>query len=503
MRAEGFTLIEVTVALIVMATMLAAGAAYLNRYNDSIANESVAGQMRRLGDAAGQYVADNYEKLSSQEDGTLLDWRDMKRYLPPGIDQNTVNPFGQRYNGALRVVPLKDDNKRIEVLIFTEPARGAKQPDVATHSMKVAQLIGAGGLYLDHDGRKPGARAVYWSSYGQLTDQSSLAGFFKKTPTAIGQIFYAPFMRDTSGPGTLAGDLLHRKKTDGHPEWNKMEADIDMSKHKIDDVASIKFSGDGQGKSPSIYANQSGGPLVIDPGDDGRIVMGADGNNPSAGVVVNSLKAGGEVAFGTKIVMAGKDFYSEGERCHALSMTMNESGDLMTCDSKSRVWRRLSYATQYRYTGRLREASKSFAQHFPSGRADVDAVRYSEIRNSTWDYVVNNYDEPVTVIVSKAATPNSVMTGDDTRMIKNGNYPCGIFVYESLNGRWPSENELPIAETSMPSFDTGVKDAAICSLTFVARANTTYYVAYSGQMFDPNDNAENIRGGYVVLHPDS
>ncbi|MBB5390524.1 type II secretory pathway pseudopilin PulG [Herbaspirillum sp. SJZ102] len=482
-------MIEVTVVIIVMTAMLAAGAAYLNRYNDSIANELVAGQMRRLGDAAGQYVADNYEKLSSQEGGALLDWRDMKRYLPPGIDQDTVNPFGQRYNGALRVVPLKDDNKRIEVLIFTEPARGAKQPDVATHSMKVAQLIGAGGLYLDHDGRKPGARAVYWSSYGQINDQSSLDGFFKNKPAAVGQIFYAPFMRDTSGPGTLAGDLLHRKKTDGHPEWNKMETDIDMSKHKIDNVASVDFSGAWSGRNPSIYVDQRGTSVVVDPGDGGRIVMGVDGANPTADVLANNLRAGGDVEFGQRVNMTGKKFHSEGGRCDGVGLTMTRLGRLMTCvrgiggPERGGVWRPVAYRLDESYVGRLNE-----------GRSGSDSAG-KKMRSGNWDRIVNNNLTPVTVIVAKAK-PNITDA-------------CAIYVYETpisitpfrsmpkMND-FPEEDELPIAETAMeagylPDGWASVGDGGMCSLTFVARANAIYYVVYGGG---------GEKGEYAVLQPD-
>lgn len=481
---KGFTLVEVIVALIVLTSMLAVGAVFLARHDDQVANETVAGQMQRLGDAVSHYVDDNYATLSAGPTTAAINWAAVKPYLPAGIDQNTGNPIGTRYDGALRVVTMPGGNKRVDALIYTVPVAGASQPDVSTHSMKVAQIIGAGGLYLDHDNRNPGAAAKYWSSYGEIADQASMNGFFGTAPTAIGQIFYAPFMRDTStyGPGTLAGDLLHRKATAGHPEWNRMETDIDMNGHKLNNVDTMAMQGAGaingvnrvefggagthsyitQSTSKDVVVAPMSGTFIVSDGGSGTGSILAKGVHAEASVLSDAdVEAKGEIKAGNDLYI-GKHDKVAGTTCPNLGhVGIDSIGDVMICkdDGGGLVWNSVLTQKQFdhTYTGR---------QTWTSTGSGAGNSQFGNTKTHITDFY-NSLDVPAFVTVSAGG----VNDGSHAR--------CAIFVYEA-NGGWTGNDFYPIAMQQVGMHNDHYNEGYLwmdnCSTSFMARPHSYYTV---------------------------
>lgn len=485
--ARGFTLVEVIVALIVLTSMLAVGAVFLARHDDQVANETVAGQMKRLGDAVSHYVDDNYASLTGGAGTASINWVDVKPYLPAGIDQNTVNPFGTRYDGALRVVTMPGGKKRVDALIYTVPVAGATQPDVATHSMKVAQIIGAGGLYLDHDSRNPGAGAKYWGSYGEIADQASMGGFFGTAPTAIGQIFYAPFMRDTStyGPGTLAGDLLHRKATAGHPEWNRMETDIDMNSHELNNVDTMAMQGNGVisgvnrvefgGGTHSYITQSTTGDIVATPagmpGRPGTFIV-SDGAGGTGAVLAKSVHAEAGVLSDTDVeatndVVAGNDLFIgkhdkvAGATCPNLGhVGMDRDGDVMICkdDGAGLVWN--SVLTQ-----------KQFDHPYGGGMAWYGTSggdsSFGQTKGNT-----QPMENPLDVPIFVTAATGGVSDKWHAR--------CAIFVYEANSSGNTPDGAWPIALQQVgmhnTSYSSGFLRMDTCSTSFMARPHARYNI---------------------------
>ncbi len=489
--AKGFTLVEVIVALIVLTVMLGVGAVFLARHDDDVANETVAGQMQRLGDAVSHYVDDNYTAIIRRGITPLpIDWTAVKPYLPAGIDQNTGNPIGTRYDGVLRLVTLPGGNQRIDALIYTVPVAGANQPDVATHSMKVAQIIGAGGLYLDHDNRNPGAPAKYWGSYGEIADQASMSTFFGTAPTAIGQIFYAPFMRDTStyGPGTLAGDLLHRKKTSGHADWNQMETDIDMNSHKLNNVDTMAMKGatssitdvgrvdfSNGGKHSSIKQDGTGTILAM-PASGTFMVSDATGTTTGtlrakevdADANVNAdtdVKAAVDVEAGNDLIIDKHDKVA-GQSCPSLGhVGMDSDGNVVMCKSVggSLAWQKAltEPSFDHAYTGR-------HTWYSTGGGGDAT---YGGTGPTTEKWFENARDVPAFVSVSSGGVNDKYHA------------ECGVFVYEATlwNGsQVVSAGDWPIAMQQVGMHDDhynkGYTKMDNCNASFVARPHTSYLI---------------------------
>ncbi|WP_434525256.1 shufflon system plasmid conjugative transfer pilus tip adhesin PilV [Photorhabdus asymbiotica] len=497
----GFTLLEVTVALIVLASMMVVGVVYLNRQSDMLVNQVVAGQIQHLGDAVVDYVNDNYVALSHGPTPISINWAEMTPYLPPGLDQNTVNPLGQKYDGVLRIVMLPNGKKRIDPLIYTVPAMiGGKQPNVANHSMKIAQLIGVGGLYLDYINRDNRNPATYWNSYGQVNAPKSFAGFFREQPNEIGRIFYAPFMRDASiyGPGTLAGDLLHRQKTGGHPEWNKMETSISMGGNSLNQVDMLSMQGSGmingankiafssrsQGKQAYIEQNNDGA-IVINPEHGTLFILDGNANPGNKGTLAaGDVQADKNVIVGNNLVISTKTGNFVGGTCPALgNVSMSKQGELLVCQEAD-----MGLALQWQNASGNKQL---FANQTVIGHGDRSAPEMllempSESGKANSRPFFNHSDVPVLVT---ASTP-PISDGDHLR--------CVLAVYETDKNGHSQESGVPLVfqqselvDYPEVSANVSLQNASTCVVTFIAGPHRKYSII---SMFHSSKNSTHILG---------
>ncbi|MDB6372384.1 shufflon system plasmid conjugative transfer pilus tip adhesin PilV [Photorhabdus bodei] len=494
-RNAGFTLLEVTIALMVLASMMVVGVIYLNRQSDMLVNQVVAGQIQHLGDAVVDYVNNNYTALSQGPRSAPIHWAEMRPYLPPGLDQNTVNPLGQKYDGVLRVVVLPNGKKRIDPLIYTVPAiEGGKQPDVAEHAMKIVQLIGVGGLYLDYRDRDSNNPVTYWNSYGQVDSLESFAGFFNEQPTEIGRIFYAPFVRDAStyGPGTLAGDLLHRQKIDGHPEWNKMETSINMGGNHLDQVDTLSMQGsgvvDGVNKvafssrfqqKQSYIAQGNDGAMVVNPTHGTLFILDGNANPARKGTLAASdVHADQNVVVGNNLVINTKTGSFAGRGCPALgSVSMSKQGELLICQHVGfgipiLQWKDVAGNKRLFENQMVMGSGDGPASGMSSavaGRRDTDYLSRGGKESS--QPFLNNSDSPVLV----TASIPSLSHGYHRR--------CVLAVYEmNVHGNDQQYNFPLVSQGSGLMDDSGanarvtLREAAPCAVTFIAKPHRKYNI---------------------------
>jgi prepilin-type N-terminal cleavage/methylation domain-containing protein len=526
--AAGFTLLEVIVALIVIVSLLSVAAVWLGRYNDRIANELVAGQMRRIGNAVKQYVDDNAAQLSKGSTPARIPWDKVKPYLPPGLDQNTVNPLGQTYEGRLRVVTLPNGGKRVDTMIYT-----VGSTNIATHARKIAALIGAGGLYVDWNRSNgvTGNKLTYWTADGQVSDPADLDKFWlggRLTSGDLGLIMYVPSVGDEASDAPDLAGLLHRKAVAGHPEWNRMETDIDMNTSGLNNVGAVNFKG-GSGEVTGVkriqfektgrtapvvsLAASAGGWLTVgDPQGkrtnfwaneieaDGRLVVHADsvvdgnssvrgnssvsGNQSVGGAVsAGSLTTTGEIYAGTNVTIMHGDLVFPNDPVRADApcdgmhrINMSQEGDLMVC--KNRKWTAVGTAFTHGYggdkhivTGELTsdnyyETSRyGAAQEAPSrGIAAIGSVRTARIRNKL--------AWPALMSVSQRGPADY----DKSR--------CYLAVYEANNSGYTDQYDPPIAIDQRAlhhrygdnSHYYNTNDT--CFVTFMAKPGASYNVVY-------------------------
>ena len=518
----GFTLLEVIVALIVITTMLSVGAVWLSRYNDRVANELVAGQMRRLGDALKHYVDDNAAELSKGSTPAHVPWAKVKPYLPPGLDQNTVNPLGQTYDGRIRVVDLPNGSKRVDALIYTNGA-----VDIAKHSMKIARLLGAGGFYFDWNRVKgeTGNKLTYWNASGQVDDPSSLDSFWfggHLTQSDLSLIMYVPFLGEATSSDPDQDDLLHRKAVAGKPELNRMETNIDMNSNGLDNVGGIAFKGgnrevtgvkriqfekssnadpvsvaisnygwftvgDPSGKRTNLWANEIEA--------DGNLKVHANSTVEGSSTVKGSQSVGGsldvkggieakDTIHTTEFVEADRTIKTSGDLWMASNtqklgggclgigrINVNADGDLMVC--KNKKWSAVADPQfTHDYVGSHWHVSPDLGGNstdYSYAAAERDE-RFSN--RSSQEIIRNKLDRPAFMTVT---------TDGDT---VNSNVRCYLLIYKAASNGAVDDNADPIAmdlrglKQRKGSRANIFRSGEICSVSFIAQPGATYKAVY-------------------------
>lgn len=293
-RQQGFTVLEVIVALTVMVTLIGLAAIFFNRYNDSLINKQVAEQLEQLGDAATAYVQDNYqtltEKVKSEYDGggrtfdpqvltfilsDPLPLEGLRSYSSINVAKNIL---GQDYTIFI-IATVKIDKKstvnvlKIAPVIYADKSDQIKQMDFVRFSKKIAQQLGVGGVYVGAEKRdKGGFYTIYYGGDGQkinINNNPILADLVLHHKSGnIGDIIYFPAVHNqiesTTHKSSDSDDVLYRKKIEDHPEKNKMETNLDMDNHDVNNVGSLKFkNGDNTEDKKSTIKTDEKGQLLL------------------------------------------------------------------------------------------------------------------------------------------------------------------------------------------------------------------------------------------------
>ncbi|WP_155401771.1 hypothetical protein [Chromobacterium violaceum] len=498
----GFALLEVMVALAVLTSMIGLGAVYMNKRNDDLVNQSVANEMQRIGSAAVTYASDKYTDLIKSGDGAWVAVQpgDLQKYLPVGIDLKKGNVLGQQYAVSVHIVQLPGGQYRLDPVVYTRHAKGVgSSPDVADHSLKVAQLMGAGGMYTDWMGRKSGAALDYWSSYGELSEQNLLDKAVAEGKER-GRIFYAPFMRGSgqTGDGTLADDVVHRTAHKDHPKWSTMETTLDMNSNSIINIKDVNLKNI---DSTIRFMNKS--ILAVDP-DNKEHGIKLDNPNAYKGgdFSAGSLSASRELSAGQ---VNFKNTKNEGDDCSPLgSLTTNSDGHLLSCQHIAGAKYNLSWVDLQRRSVPFSHLVKSsgsawrvpmnlkWDENQDSSTAKYYSNSWTGFRGS-WapgaashqyvsESIRNNGDEPILIFASAG---NRVKTGLDGKFTES----CGLAVFPEDEDRGGPSSKPIITQTSGPVYGASRDDVSAghytqgtgsnagCFVSFIVEAKHKVYVA--------------------------
>ncbi len=237
---HGFTVLEVMVVLIVSVALLGLGAQYMASYADNLANQAATDHMNLVANAASRYIKDNYAAVLAVA-GPLkpatITVPILKRtgYLPSVIAER--NPFGQHY----QILALKPSAKQLQTLVLT--SGGETIPEI--NMRRIAQLLGARGGFISSLNKEKvqgsyGGWQIALSSYGVMPGAGHLAS--------------ALFFDD----GAVVHDYLYRSSIAGHPELNRMNTDLDLANHNLNQAAQVNaqrvISNDSITAKGDIYA---------------------------------------------------------------------------------------------------------------------------------------------------------------------------------------------------------------------------------------------------------
>lgn len=228
---RGFTLIEVLVAVTIMAFLIPSVMALLNLTSVKPKQRVAADQLSQVQTAAKEYIEANYATLQASATAAVsvavpVATLQSGGYLPATFQ--ATNPWNQTYTVYV-TEPVADN---LQGLVITSGGQGhtAGQPAFGNRIIpETAAMAGAVGGYFP-TGDIPGqAAGVVQGAYGGW--QFALAGTDIPSPGA-GHLAALAYFSAASGSST--DDFLHRVDVAGKPELNTMTTTLHMGGNTIE-----------------------------------------------------------------------------------------------------------------------------------------------------------------------------------------------------------------------------------------------------------------------------
>ena len=234
-KQSGFTLIELVKALTVIGVLMPI--VYQHWQIGYIAEQQshAADQLRQVNDASDAYIKRHFDTLLSSTTPSsgpqiTIDQLVNDGLLPEGFRNSNI--WGQSYEIYVR----KPHENTLNSITITRGGREHKEGDsFATLTVPGAalRLGGAGGFV--PTGALPGQQdgTLHGAAGGFILDLAAL-GITSPGPGHLGA--YSAF--DEYDLGT---DYLYRGEVPGHPEYNQMQTELDMTGHGIENVGSVQY----------------------------------------------------------------------------------------------------------------------------------------------------------------------------------------------------------------------------------------------------------------------
>ena len=234
-KQSGFTLIELVIALTVIGVLMPI--VYQHWQIGYIAEQQshAADQLRQVNDASDSYIKRHFDTLLSSTTPSsgpqiTIDQLVNDGLLPEGFRNSNI--WGQSYEIYVR----KPHENTLNSITITRGGREHKEGDsFATLTVPGAalRLGGAGGFV--PTGALPGQQdgTLHGAAGGFILDLAAL-GITSPGPGHLGA--YSAF--DEYDLGT---DYLYRGEVPGHPEYNQMQTELDMTGHGIENVGSVQY----------------------------------------------------------------------------------------------------------------------------------------------------------------------------------------------------------------------------------------------------------------------
>lgn len=234
-RQSGFTIVEVLIVLFAMGFLMPVVYNIWHTHFIEFQQGQAADQLRQVNAAADTYVKRHFKTLltsatPSSGPQITVDQLVNDSLLPNGFRNSNI--WGQTYEIYVR----SPHENTLNTITITRGGREDRDRDsFATLTVPGAamQLGGAGGFV--PTGTLPGQTegTLHGAAGGFILDLAAL-GIASPGPGHLGA--YSAF--DEYDLGT---DYLYRGEVPGHPEYNQMTTELDMTGHGIENVGSVQY----------------------------------------------------------------------------------------------------------------------------------------------------------------------------------------------------------------------------------------------------------------------
>jgi prepilin-type N-terminal cleavage/methylation domain-containing protein len=248
---RGLTLLEVLVSIGILASITAGIVALTNQQSSDTRASVTALHLKTVGDAAKEYIKDNYSTLTAIATATQpalipVSYLTGSGYLNTGY--NPVNPRGQ----MTCILVLQPTANNLVGMLVTE---GGDTIDDLTLGQIAATVGGSGGgIYSSTAGNFTGAMGGWSMPFGNFANPNNLGK--KCDGTTAGAITLAaghPVMALYFNDGTSVSATLYRDAVPGNPSLNTMNTPLIM--------ASVQTLGSACTTNAAIAADSNGAVL--------------------------------------------------------------------------------------------------------------------------------------------------------------------------------------------------------------------------------------------------
>lgn len=284
---RGFTLIEVLVAIAILAILIPQGLNYFNLYLNQQVTQISAQHQKSVQTAAAKYVEMHYAQLLA---GTLprvinidelrgngllnQDWfkcGDVPCHSGNAIGQGVLlNPFSQKYKIVIRSYPL-GGKTILDALLLTEGGQKIPIGDLVS----ISRAVGAAGGYTEA-GKAIGTFNLW---------ETTLSAFGGGANVGDGHLASALIVADGA---SRSNDFLYRSAVPGKPQLNRMNTDLDLGGNSIRGVNSISATGPLSAGDIDVGSiNSKGNISGVNIASQGSVTAGGDVSSSGA-VTANS-----------------------------------------------------------------------------------------------------------------------------------------------------------------------------------------------------------------------
>lgn len=222
-NARGVTLLEMLIALVVMASIAVGVAQLSNKAGEDAEISVVAAHTRAVGDAANAYIKDNYGAIAAIATATQPVLIRIQDLVAAGRLQPGFSPTNGRGQSAC-VLVLQPSSYKLTGLVVTEG--GEAFDDIALGQL-AATIGGAGGaIYSTDTSTVRGAIGGYEFPIGAFANGNHLSQRCDGSSgaVAITQGHAAMALWYADGPGNES--TLYRNEVPGNPQLNTMNTPI-------------------------------------------------------------------------------------------------------------------------------------------------------------------------------------------------------------------------------------------------------------------------------------
>lgn len=234
-ESSGFTLVEVLGAIVVSSFLMAGLISLWHQFYGGLQQAQAARHLQSVADASHRFIKQHYEELLDQASPAAgpqitIDQLIADSYLPEGFQPTNV--WEQEYAIYVR---RPQENSLMFVVVTTggrdhdddDPFANVTVPGAAMRVKSGGGFVPTGDVDGLSDDVLVGAGGGYVLELANLGIASPGAGHLG---------LYSVF--DDYDLGT---DYLYRESVPGHPEYNEMSVELDMTGHGIERVGSVQF----------------------------------------------------------------------------------------------------------------------------------------------------------------------------------------------------------------------------------------------------------------------